>query len=119
MMENVVGDGWPSKGGLLPIFKLGGLDWIYGKSYRHRGCPAKGEAGGDTSFNTLNNDFLKTLPHGIVAKFPGVRTRHQVVDKNLMYLLERNMVNGTAAGFARMVQEVELGKRLLETNRNE
>ena len=108
MMENVVGDGWPSKGGLLPILKLGGLDWIYGKSYRHRGCPAKGEAGGDTSFNTLNNDFLKTLPHGIVAKFPGVRTRHQVVDKNLMYLLERNMVNGTAAGFARMVQEVEL-----------
>lgn len=109
--ENVVGDGWPSttsKAGLLPIFKLGGLDWIYGKSYRHRGCPAKGEGGGDTTFNTLNKEFLQTLPPGVLAKFPGVRTRHQVVDKNLMYLLERHMVNGTAAGFARMVQEVEL-----------
>jgi hypothetical protein len=107
-LENVVGDGWPRRGGLLPIFKLGGLDWIYGKSYRHRGYPAKGQAGGDTSFNTLNVDFLKTLPPGVAAKFPGWRTRHQVVDKNLVYLLERHMVNGTAAGFARMVQEVEL-----------
>ena len=87
MADNVVGDGWPPKGGLLPVFKLEGNDWIYGKSYRHRGCPAKGEAGGDTTFNTLNSDFLQKLPPGIAAKFPGVRTRHQVVDKNLMYLL--------------------------------
>ena len=76
--------GWAkdkSQGGLLPVFKLGGLDWIYSRLYRHDDCPRpRDSASKSTRFNTLHPMFMQQLPEVVLANFPGVRTRYQVSD---------------------------------------
>jgi len=110
--SSVQGDGWPKQGAMLPVFKLGGHNWIMGRLYRHNKCPGAANANGTTTFNTFAEEFLKQLPPGIQGKFPGKRSRYQVVDKSLLYFLERFMLTGTAANFGRMLKEVELENAL-------
>lgn len=114
--ENIKAHGWPktqNDGGLLPVLKLGGVDWAYARIYQHVPCPKPREEGCTTTrWNTFHPEFLKQLPEVALAQFPGVRTRNQIVDKNLMALLRSYMVTGTASGFADLLKDVEMESQL-------
>lgn len=155
--------GWPSDaahGGLLPVFKIGGSNWCYGKIYRHDACPDAssncgqwgaghaagshkgprsnklgtnhrrteghteghnvrpnadgfrvGGGGGHTTFSTLDANFLASLPPAVAAKFPGVRAKHQIVSKELVFLLDKHAACGTADDFVQMVQDLRAQER--------
>jgi hypothetical protein len=71
---NVMSNGWPSatdKGGFLPITKVGGIDWVYAKSYKHKNCPSKADGTLSTTFNTLHPVYLEQLPESIRKLLPG------------------------------------------------
>ena len=80
--DGVESIGWPKDkkhGGLLPMFKPGGIDWVYGRMYKHNGCKKPRTAGAkSTSWNTLNPIFLAQLDEFTLSQFPGYRTKNQV-----------------------------------------
>jgi len=70
---------WPIRiedGGCLPVYSLGKIDWLYSPRYTHTKCtepnPKKAtKGGGGRSWNTVNEDFLATLPPFILQQLPG------------------------------------------------
>jgi hypothetical protein len=74
---------WPSRqedGACIPIYAIGRIDWLYCAIYRHKECP-KGKTTdpdtngktkqGDTCWNTINDNYLCTLPPYVVQQLPG------------------------------------------------
>jgi hypothetical protein len=74
---DVVSNGWPTaadKGGFLPIVKVGGVEWVYARSYKHEDCRNKADSSKSTTFNTLHPAYLQQLPEYIRQLLPGYKS---------------------------------------------
>ena len=75
--SDVESNGWPSptdKGGFLPIVKVGGVDWVYAKSYKHKDCQGKADGTKSTTFNTVHPAYLDQLPEFVRVLLPGYKS---------------------------------------------